>query len=166
MSDSIKISPKHGVNPTIPICFWCGKEKNEIALMGKIDRQDSEAPHHIITDYEPCDNCKEMFSKGIQVIGVVKEPLVPEMFPIVGDEKNGKLYPTGSMFVGTKDWAERFLTENDATGMIEEVMNKGILIMPDEIVCSLVEEIKQNTEIPKMDVEIPEREEMNESNSN
>lgn len=30
----IKLSPKYGVNPTIPVCFWCGKEKNEIALMG------------------------------------------------------------------------------------------------------------------------------------
>ena len=30
----IKISPKYGVNPTIPVCFWCGKQKNEIALMG------------------------------------------------------------------------------------------------------------------------------------
>ena len=35
-TNSIKISQKHGVNPTIPICFWCGKEKNEIALLGKL----------------------------------------------------------------------------------------------------------------------------------
>ena len=36
MSKSIRLSPAHGVNPTIPICFWCGNEKNEIALMGKL----------------------------------------------------------------------------------------------------------------------------------
>lgn len=32
----VKISPKYGVNPTIPCCFFCGKPKNEIALLGKI----------------------------------------------------------------------------------------------------------------------------------
>lgn len=32
---SIKVSPKYGVNPTIPVCFFCGKPKNEIALMGE-----------------------------------------------------------------------------------------------------------------------------------
>lgn len=34
--NGIEISPKHGLNPTIPVCFWCGKEKNEIALLGRI----------------------------------------------------------------------------------------------------------------------------------
>lgn len=24
----ITLSPKYGVNPTIPVCFWCGEEKN------------------------------------------------------------------------------------------------------------------------------------------
>ena len=38
MSDSIKISPKHGVNPTIPRCFFCGKEKNMVALLGRIPK--------------------------------------------------------------------------------------------------------------------------------
>lgn len=42
---SIKISPKHGVNPTIPVCFFCGKPKNEIALMGRMGgKEDIEAP--------------------------------------------------------------------------------------------------------------------------
>ena len=32
----IKLSPKHGLNPTIPVCFWCGEERNEVALLGHI----------------------------------------------------------------------------------------------------------------------------------
>ena len=52
--DSIKLSPNHGLNPTIPVCFWCGKEKNEVALMGKMDKQDSAAPKHLVVDYPPC----------------------------------------------------------------------------------------------------------------
>ena len=30
----IKLSKKHGLQPTIPLCPYCGKEKNEIALLG------------------------------------------------------------------------------------------------------------------------------------
>ena len=36
MSNSIKLSEKYGVNPTIPVCFFCGMPKNEIALLGHI----------------------------------------------------------------------------------------------------------------------------------
>lgn len=39
MSKGIKISPKYGLNPTIPVCFWCGKQKNEIALMGRMSKK-------------------------------------------------------------------------------------------------------------------------------
>ena len=44
----IKLSPKHGLNPTIPVCFWCGEERNEVALLGHIGdgrkHEDFEAP--------------------------------------------------------------------------------------------------------------------------
>lgn len=39
---SIELSPKYGVNPTISVYFWCGKEKNELALMGRVRKCD---PH-------------------------------------------------------------------------------------------------------------------------
>ena len=58
MSKDIKISPKYGVNPTIPVCFFCGEPKNEIALMGKM-KGDIEAPKNMVLDYEPCEHCKE-----------------------------------------------------------------------------------------------------------
>jgi hypothetical protein len=59
MNDSIRLHPKHGLNPTIPICFYCGKEKNEIALLGAAYR--GEAPMHMVTSVEPCDECKERY---------------------------------------------------------------------------------------------------------
>ena len=37
---TIELSPKHGVNATIPVCFWCGKEKNEIAILGRVRKRD------------------------------------------------------------------------------------------------------------------------------
>ncbi len=57
MSAGIKVSPKHGVNPTIPICFWCGEEKGEIALLGKLPG-DAEAPRNMVLDYEPSGRTK------------------------------------------------------------------------------------------------------------
>ena len=50
----IRLSKKYGVNPSIPICFWCGQEKNEIALLGHIGDgrrgEDLEAPRNILLE--------------------------------------------------------------------------------------------------------------------
>lgn len=151
MSDSIKLSPKHGVNPTIPVCFWCGGDKNEIALMGKIDKEDSEAPRRLITNYEPCDKCKELFSKGVHVIGVTEQPMAQGMFPIVNDGKN-TFYPTGSMFVAPEEWIREFLTANEQTSMIDDVLEKKTLLMPDAIVNQIVNDSKAQ----EMEVHMPE----------
>lgn len=140
MSNNIKLSPKHGVNPTMPVCFWCGQPKNEIALLGKLP-DDAEAPKHIIMDYEPCDACREIFGKGIHVIGVTEKPMVPNMFPIISDEHN-TLYPSGSMFVARPEWAERFLTANDQQDMVTDVLEKKALLLPDEIVNEIIKDAK------------------------
>lgn len=83
---SIKLSEKYGVNPTIPVCFFCGEEKNEVALLGKITdkhtREEIEAPMKMVLDYEPCDKCKEQWSKGVAIIEVTKNDLGrPEIAP-------------------------------------------------------------------------------------
>ena len=95
---SIKISQKHGVNPTIPICFWCGKEKNEIALLGKLSG-DAEAPRStwLIGDYEPCDACKELRKRGIDLIEATDHPIAhPKQPPYHG------AYPTGRHLILTE----------------------------------------------------------------
>lgn len=53
MSKGIRISEKHGVNPSITICPICGKEIG-IALLGKL-KGDKEAPMRMLSD--PCDDC-------------------------------------------------------------------------------------------------------------
>lgn len=88
---NIRISEKYGVNPTIPICFWCGREKNEIALLGKLPG-DAEAPKStwLVGDYEPCDACKELRGQGIDLIEVADHPIAhPKQLPWHG------AYPTG-----------------------------------------------------------------------
>ena len=76
---SIKVSKKYGVNPTIPVCFFCGEEKNEIALLGKITnkqtKEEIEAPMRMVLDYEPCDKCKEAWSQGVAIIEVTQKDL-------------------------------------------------------------------------------------------
>ena len=86
---SIRLSKKHGVNPTIPICFFCKEHKNEIVLMGKL-KNDAEAPKNIIVDYEPCDECKEKFKKGVLIIEVSQYPNVEKQPALQKDA-----YPTG-----------------------------------------------------------------------
>jgi hypothetical protein len=69
MGQSIKISEKHGVNPMIPTCFFCGKEKNEIVLFGRLPN-DVEAPKQGVVNYEPCTECLEYMKQGIILISV------------------------------------------------------------------------------------------------
>lgn len=56
---SIKFHPKYGLNPTIPICFYCGKDKDEIVALGASYKD--EAPARMLLNLEPCDKCKERF---------------------------------------------------------------------------------------------------------
>lgn len=98
-TNEIKISKKHGVNPTVPICFWCGKEKNEIALLGRLPG-DAEAPRSmwIPGDYEPCGDCLELRKRGIDLIEVDDRPVLhPKQPPYHG------CYPTGRHTILTEN---------------------------------------------------------------
>ena len=69
---------KKGLNPTIPLCHYCGKPKNMIMLTGlagekwakKNGHSDGEMPMyvHVEDDIEPCDECK---AKGIALVEVI-----------------------------------------------------------------------------------------------
>ena len=97
MSKSIKLSPQHGLNPTIPVCFFCGNEKNEIALLGQIgDRrkgEDFEAPMKMILDFEPCEECQKKFAEGVLLIEVTQSP------EYIGMPIAENAYPTGRFVV-------------------------------------------------------------------
>lgn len=97
MSNSIKLSPKHGLNPCIPVCFFCGEEKKEIALLGHIgDKrkgEDFEAPMKAVLDYEPCEKCREQFARGVLLIEVTTSP------EYMGMPISENAYPTGRYVV-------------------------------------------------------------------
>ena len=126
MSRSIEVSPKHGFNPTIPVCFWCGKEKNEIALMGRVREKDHngravrgsdiEMPMKMVLDYEPCECCKEHFSQGVQVIEC-EHHVQDGRPPITKDDTGNEVFPTGRTIVFRPEAAQRIF--NVDSSMLE-----------------------------------------------
>ena len=97
----IKISPKYGVNPTIPVCFWCGKQKNEIALMGHMEG-DIEAPKNMVLDYVPCEECQNHMAMGVAVLEASDHPNTEGQPPM----QKG-VYPTSRFVVVTTECADR-----------------------------------------------------------
>lgn len=56
--DTVTLSPKYGFNPSINVCFFCGEDKGELILPGRLEG-DAEAPHRAVYNYEPCEKCKK-----------------------------------------------------------------------------------------------------------
>lgn len=110
----IPISEKHGVNPCIPICFWCGKEKNEIALLGKL-KGDVEAPMHAVINYEPCDDCKAIMDQGVTF----------------AESEDGKT-PTGRFFILKKESARTFISRCFHDVDVETIMSLGRVYLEPE----------------------------------
>ena len=105
MSKGIKISPKHGLNPTIPVCFWCGKQKNEIALMGRMEN-DIEAPKNMVLDYVPCEECQSHMAMGVAVLEASDHPNTEGQPPM----QKG-VYPTSRFVVVTTECADKVFSD-------------------------------------------------------
>lgn len=133
MSNKIKLSEKYGVNPTIPLCFWCGNERDAIAFLGHIGDgrkgEDFEAPISAVLDYEPCDICKENMNKGVTLIEVSESCVVKTQPPI-----RDSFYPTSRWCVISQELAERIF------GTCET----KIILVDNEIYNKLFEEEPKN----------------------
>lgn len=105
--DSIKLSEKHGVNPTIVKCFFCGKDKG-IAMLGKLPG-DAAAPRSCIMDYEPCDECKKLWAEGQALVEVASHSLGDR--PPITIQDDLSLYPTGRWCVIDKDSAAKLCAD-------------------------------------------------------
>ena len=86
---NIRLSPKHGLNPSLLVCPICGKENGEIALLGRINDEtrhaDIEAPKYMIGK-NPCKDCKELLDKGCKFL------LETEDMAIRGEKKRTGRY--------------------------------------------------------------------------
>lgn len=113
---------KKGLNPTIPLCLYCGEAKNEIVLTGlegerwaeKNGLPGGEMPMHIhiAGDVEPCNKCKE---KGIALVEVVSD--------------NNKSM-TGNRWLVKDDFIKRLVNDKN---LLESILKKRILMIPSEI---------------------------------
>lgn len=118
---SILVSPTHGVNPTIPVCFYCGEEKNEVLLLGRL-KDDAEAPHHAVWDKEPCDTCKDHMRQGVILISV--SDTSPE-----DDQENP--YRTGGWVVVTEEAIGRWLSKQPK--LVNAICRKRVAFVPDAV---------------------------------
>lgn len=115
MSTGLKLSPKYGLNPTVPVCFWCGEEKGEIALLGHVGDarkgEDIEANLRTIIDYEPCPACMAKMDSGFTLVEATTSPNDTTGVPI----REG-IYPTGRFVVIDPEIAHRlFRIDDDMT---------------------------------------------------
>jgi len=111
---NILISPKHRLNPTIPVCFWCGKDKNEIVLAGRVttkEDNDYKMPMHCVLDYEPCDKCRAVFEQGVHIIEVTDKSGAKDGRPPISKDSDGSpVYPTGHNVVIVPEAAKRIFS--------------------------------------------------------
>ena len=150
MSNSIRISPKHGLNPTIPVCFFCGEDKNEVAILGHIKERnhngtvnhqsDIEAPMRMILDYEPCDKCKEGMAQGTTIIEVVPTKESPNNKM----EISPGIVPTGSWNVIKDEAFERIFKEMVSDEMLNRVKTSKKLLLDHAVFQHLFGEIETN----------------------
>ena len=67
--DSIRLSERHGVNPSLGVCFYCNEDNGEIILPGRL-KGDVEAPRKAVWHKHPCDKCAGYMKQGIILISV------------------------------------------------------------------------------------------------
>lgn len=110
---SIRLHKEYGVNPTMPVCFWCGEEKGEVALLGAAYK--GEAPSRMILDYNPCQKCEAEFSAGIAIMEAGDRPNHDGQISVYKDRD---VYPTGRVVVVTEEAVSKWFEEATA----EEVL--------------------------------------------
>lgn len=116
--NKIHVSPNHGLNPSIAVCMFCGKDKGVVAL-GKL-KGDAKAPKRAIYDYEPCEECAEKMKQGVTVIEVTKTnngtaPIQPGA------------WPTGRWCVISKDNAEMIFKCKHSKMLLEDTLYKQLV---------------------------------------
>lgn len=111
---SIRLSNKHGLNPSINVCFFCGKDK-ELILNGRL-KGDAKAPHRVVANYIPCPECEEKMKLGVTVIEVTTRDT--GALPI----QRGA-WPTGRWCVISHEAAARlFKGINNTKVLLEDVL--------------------------------------------
>lgn len=113
---SIKLSPKHGLNPSIELCFFCWKEKG-LVIPGRLVG-DQEAPREAVWNHEPCDECAKLMKDGIIFISTRD------------GEKGDNPYRTGGWAVITEDAAKRIIAKGPT---LDHVLKARVCFIEDTV---------------------------------
>lgn len=95
----LRLSEKHGVNPSVDKCFYCGEDRG-IVLFGRL-AGDAEAPRSMVCDYVPCDRCAAWMTKGVILLSVR-----------AGEQKSNNPYRTGCFCVVKDEAITRLFGEH------------------------------------------------------
>lgn len=91
----LTLHPKLGVNPSVSLCYFCGKDK-EVVLLGY--NGGKEAPREAYFDKEPCDKCLGHMEQGIICLSVKDDD--PDYrtggFVVVKDDALEKIFDSKS----------------------------------------------------------------------
>ena len=93
--DSIVLSPKHGVNPSVLHCECCGKEYG-VGLFGRL-KGNAEAPKDVMHGF--CDECSKVINQG----GV----MIVEVADGEGEKNPKNPYRTGRIVGCSKQYKKR-----------------------------------------------------------
>ncbi len=114
---SIRVSEKHGVNPSMGVCFFCGEDDGTIILPGRLEG-DKEAPRRAVWSHEPCPTCKDYMKQGVILISVRADPDADVTNP----------YRTGGFVVMKDEAIERMFDPKTAPA----VLKKRVAFVDDE----------------------------------
>lgn len=113
----IRLSPRHGVNPMLENCFYCGKTKG-VALLGML-RGDAEAPRAGVLNHEPCDACADFMRQGIILISIDEKKTTDQNNP----------YRTGGFCVVKEEAVRRFIRPEE---LVETICKKRVAFLPGD----------------------------------
>ena len=109
--DEIRLDPKHGLNPSVALCFICG-ESWGVLLLGY--QNGKEAPRQITHDF--CDQCKQHMAAGAILCIEIKD-----------NETGNNPFRTGRIFGVKREAFERIFT-------LPGALEKGFCFIPENVV--------------------------------
>jgi hypothetical protein len=121
----IKLSKKHGLQPVIPLCLYCGEQKDEIRLYGAegdklakfMGYKDGALPMsmHIPGDLDPCTKCKD----------------TGNIYIVVVDQATGTIV---SAVTTKEDQIKKLVTDET---IIKDILNKRVVLVDQETALSV-----------------------------
>lgn len=115
----MRISHKHGVNPSLSQCFYCGGDKNEVVLAGLM-KGDREAPRKAVWSMEPCDQCAHFMKEGVILIEVDEAKSTDRQNP----------HRAGAWVVIKDEAIKRIVTTPE---LAEDILRKRVAFLPTEV---------------------------------